>query len=554
VCPQGSSGERCEIVDNKLILSFDKDIVLSQSIFIHFIDLFSLSASIESSERATTFRTIPIRQESVTIYWPRPFNLVFIEVSKKNYYLAVVQETSNPSTIIINKTINSSDYCPHISELFNETFVQWHLLRRIKYYHLPCQNQALNLSCFYDDVHFCLCYNFNEKRLANCLNFDHNMAFNCLGRSECENEAQCLQDKADCSTRSLCICPSCFYGRRCQFSTSGFGLSLDAILGYHILPHVSLPHQPFIVKISLALTIIFIMIGLINGIFSTITFKNKLVCEVGCGLYLLGSSVTTLLTMIMFGLKFLILVLAQMTIISNRSFLSFQCHSIDFILRVCLNMDQWLNACVAMERVFTIIKGTRFIKEKCKQAAKLVIVILFIVIVGTCVHDPIYRRLIDEENDGDNVKRIWCIAIYPSDLQIYNYIMHTFHFFGPFMINLVSAIILITKKSRQLSDIQRKRPYKEILREQFLRHKNLLTAPIVLVILALPRLIITFVSKCMKSTDDVWLFLIGYFISFIPPMLTFVVFILPSEFYKTQFRKSVQKYRTNIQRRLRRIS
>ena len=106
--------------------------------------------------------------------------------------------------------------------------------------------------------------------------------------------------------------------RRCQFSTSGFGLSLDAILGYQILPHVSFNHQSFIIKISLALTIIFIITGFINGILSIITFKNKTVREVGCGLYLLGSSITTLFTTIMFGLKFLILLLSQMTIISNQ--------------------------------------------------------------------------------------------------------------------------------------------------------------------------------------------------------------------------------------------
>jgi hypothetical protein len=39
--------------------------------------------------------------------------------------------------------------------------------------------------------------------------------------------------------------------------------------------------------------------------------------------------------------------------------------------------------------------------------------------------------------------------------------------------------------------------------------------------------------------------------SFIPSMLTFVVFILPSEFYKTEFRKSFRHYRTGIQQRLR---
>jgi hypothetical protein len=147
--------------------------------------------------------------------------------------------------------------CPHISELFNETFVQWHLLRRIKYYHLPCENQSLNLSCFYDDVHFCLCYDHGGKHLANCFNFDHGMTYDCSGQNVCENGAQCLQDRPDCPTRSMCICPPGFYGRRCQFSisistststntstntspststsTSGFGLSLGVSYYYYFL-------------------------------------------------------------------------------------------------------------------------------------------------------------------------------------------------------------------------------------------------------------------------------------------------------------------------------
>jgi hypothetical protein len=52
----------------------------------------------------------------------------------------------------------------------------------------------------------------------------------------------------------------------------------------------------------------------------------------------------------------------------------------------------------------------------------------------------------------------------------------------------------------------------------------------------------------MKSVNDSWLFLFGYFISFIPPILTFVIFILPSKLYKKQFQKAVVQYRTNIKR------
>jgi hypothetical protein len=376
------------------------------------------------------------------------------------------------------------------------------------------------------------------------------MTFNCFGQSECQNGGECFQSSPDCPQNSECRCSPCFYGKICQFNTNGFGLSLDAILGYHILPNVSIIHQPSIVQISIALTIIFIIAGFINGIFSLITFKEKSLREVGCGLYLLGSSITTLLTMVMFGLKFWILILAQMSIISNRSFLKIQCISLDFFLRTCLNMDQWLNACVASERAMTVIKQTRFDKRKSKKAAKLVIVILLVFIIGTSIVDPIYRRLIVEENenDDDDLKRIWCIITYPPSLQVFNYIMQIFHFFAPFIINLISVIILIIKRSRQQSNLHANQTHKEILQNQFHQHKNLLTAPVILIILALPRLIITFISKCMKSVNDSWVFLVGYFISFIPRILTFVIFILPSKLYKKQFQKSIVRYQTDIER------
>jgi hypothetical protein len=212
-------------------------------------------------------------------------------------------------------------------------------------------------------------------------------------------------------------------------------------------------------------------------------------------------------------------------------------------------MDQWLNACVAAERACTVIKGTNFSKKKSKRTAIFVIILLVIIISGTCIHDPIYRDLIDEESNNDNVKRTWCIVNYGSALRAYNSVINTIHFFGPFLINLISSLILITKKSRQEATIHRKRPYKQILIEQFQRNKHLLTAPIVSVILTLPRLIITFVSKCLKSNDDAWLFLTGYFISFIPSMLTFIIFILPSNFYQKEFRKSCTRIQMMIQRR-----
>ncbi|UJR12638.1 hypothetical protein I4U23_016813 [Adineta vaga] len=256
ICSKGFIGDRCEAVDNKLILSFEKNIIRTQSIFIHFVEVVKNNIP----NRATTFKMIPIRQDSIIIYWSQPFHLVFIELFEKNYYLVVHETIYNQSTTIV-KMINPSDHCQHISKIFNESFAKLDLIRRIKYYHLICELYSSNLKCFYDNIYLCLCYDFNQKRLANCFEFDHNMTFDCLEQSVCENDGQCFQDHPNCPHKSICICPLCYYGTRCQFSTSGFDLSLDAILGYHILPNISIIHQPVIIKISLALTTIFISVG-----------------------------------------------------------------------------------------------------------------------------------------------------------------------------------------------------------------------------------------------------------------------------------------------------
>ncbi|CAF1039125.1 unnamed protein product [Adineta steineri] len=211
-------------------------------------------------------------------------------------------------------------------------------------------------------------------------------------------------------------------------------------------------------------------ISLFNGLFTLITFKSKILREVGC----------------------------------------------DYFLRIFIHMDQWLNAYVACERAITVVKGARFSKKKSKKVTKFIIILLLIFNIFIFIHEPLYRQLIDETDEDKNEKRIWCVVSYSSNLQIYNSVINTFQFFTPLIINFISAFILIAQKPRRQSITQRKRNFKDILKENYREHKHLFIAPAILVILALPRLIISFISKCIQSSDDSWLFPTAYFISLIP--------------------------------------
>jgi len=164
--------------------------------------------------------------------------------------------------------------------------------------------------------------------------------------------------------------------------------------------------------------------------------------------------------------------------------------------------------------------------------------------MGTNIHEIIYRHLIDD--DSNDEKRIWCIVKYSMDVRKYNLAMNIFHFCTPFVINLFSAIIIIIGTTRLRTNAKNQQNYRKVLLEQLRQHKHLLITSFLLIILAIPRLIISFVSGCMESTNGAWLFLIGYFISFIPLISTFFIFVLPSKTYKEEFYNTCRRYQRSL--------
>ncbi|CAF4081733.1 unnamed protein product [Rotaria sordida] len=91
---------------------------------------------------------------SLVIYWSNLFNTIFIQISLFEYY-SIADKTINDQSSIIIHTINQLNRCRSIYKIFNETMTRIHIIQCIKYYHLPCQNLSLNLSCFYDDIRIC---------------------------------------------------------------------------------------------------------------------------------------------------------------------------------------------------------------------------------------------------------------------------------------------------------------------------------------------------------------------------------------------------------------
>ncbi|CAF0832608.1 unnamed protein product [Adineta ricciae] len=526
LCIDGYTGTYCEHQSTSIALTFKVDLIPS-FVFVHTITSFDQ----KTHERMTTFQKIPFDQDSTVVYIKQAFHLLFIEFSS-NYYLILTREEHIPSEhVTVDLTANHQ--CINIMDLLNSTIMNYTNLRRLKYYQLPCLSNP-NLQCFYDEKHICIC---DRSRFSNCFEFNHTMSYDCQQSDYCENKGECFQDNATCPTMAQCMCKKCYYGSKCQLTTEGFSLSLDVIFGYRIKPFVPFFRQPIAVKVTAAVTMIMFILGLLNGLLSVLTFRRKIVLQMGSGVYLLINSVISLLTITVFTIKYWQLIAFHTNYITNRSLIHFSCKLTDVLLKTLLSSGDWLSACVAIERAFISIQGIRFNKSASKRIPRYAVPLLLSLTGISYIHDLIFRELFDD-NDED---RIWCTVKYSPGVKVFNRFINIFHFLTPFIINCLSAAIIIIQMFRIRRQVETKYSLTTLLYVQIQEHKHLLISSCILIVLNIPRLVISFLTGCMESARKPWLFLIGYYISFVPPLLILVIFVLPSEKYKQEFRVIVRK-------------
>ncbi|CAF3737285.1 unnamed protein product, partial [Rotaria magnacalcarata] len=253
-----------------------------------------------------------------------------------------------------------------------------------------------------------------------------------------------------CQYDSYCLNgDQCYLGTQCHLPTKSFGLSLDVIIGYRIRPYTAFKDQPLILKTSAIITIIMLVVGLINGCLCTFTFKQKNLRKFDNEIYLLTG--------------------------------------------------YWLYACVAIERLFAVTKGTDFNQQTSQRVAKWIILLVGVFVIATSAYEPYHRALVTDEDEG----RIWCIVRYPESyskyLNIYASAITIVNFIGSFAINIISTCGIIVLIARHRMNVRKQLSCTSHLQNQLQLHKYLIISPVVLALLGMPRLIIAFLVEYRRS-------------------------------------------------------
>ena len=453
-------------------------------------------------------------------------------------YLISVQ--LNAQTINGTTQVNQQTECLSVSSLKSSySPMQYHRL---------CQKNE-SLYCFEDGYYLCVCVDNNSR--VECFGYDYRLD-RC---SECLSDGVCV--KGDGSTMRndiICVCPMCYSGSRCQFNSNSFSFTLDHLF----YPDLISSNSKIIVGILILIPLFVFLIALPNNIFSLMTFRRpRCLCN-GIGQYLLYMSVVNQINLAFLCARLIHLVVNIKGLHSHPLVDLYLCKIFSYLLTTTSRMVYWFSSLVAIERVYmTLFLNGRWLRKP-HLARRLIYSTMLIILISN-VHELIF---VESLNGIYNDKDGMCVIHFPdrsrSTWTLFHLILSTLHSILPFIINIsctltISCLVARNKISAHKTPAD---DYgKKTVSESRLGHlrsdihfawevvnenKELVIGPGITLIpqlFSLPLFIVSFTLYC-QNLENSWMryvLIVCYFISFVPQMTSFMLYVSPSSFYSSEW-------------------
>ena len=460
------------------------------------------------------------------------FVQIFYNISHSSYYLIGVHQRP---FAIVNTTIIASNQCQNVSTLFNaSTMRDYSHLKRVKLYHLPCNNNH-QLRCFFDEYRMCLCA---TDRNSVCYYFNHERD-NC---DYCENGGLCIQrDTLEHEWQFHCICPSCTFGTLCQFTTRNYFITMDILIGVEIKPdHRSFKDQSLVITLTFVLLVLILAFGTVSNTISFLILTSGKLQKVSCDFYLLQLTIVSEIGILTLLARYLYMLFSQTVFIESMDFLRYSCIILEYLVRLIPSLFDWFTVCISLERTYIVFSNTHStssITWRSTRITRLVIAATYLLNMATTMHRPFHMFLVGEPSlHSDRPRHPWCILRFSSNSwNTYEKFISIFHLVTPLMINLISITsFLVYKIKFQFTMAKRNGPKSlcSVIRDQLVKYRPILIGTMVVILLELPRCVLTLVYGCVQSRWQRYLYLNVYLISYIPLIGIVLIYILPSPKYR----------------------
>jgi hypothetical protein len=373
---------------------------------------------------------------------------------------------------------------------------------------------------------------------------DHNRA-ECFGYnrlidqcSVCLSNGYCLKGELNDKTDFLCLCSRCHYGQMCEFSNEFMSFTLDSLIVKDVETSATLS-----TCIYLSIAILIFLIGLFNNLCSFLTFARVKSRKFGVGNYLLIVSVVDQCSLLLLLLKIIHIICGSNgTLFHYESLNSYSCKIISYLLSAFTRITYWLTSLVTIERLCVVLFPTSMTMKKPRFALGMSILVI-LAVSGMHVHEVIYYTTIFDLS-YTSINITLCVTSYTQQLiSTYDRVNLLMHYFVPFFIQTISMSVLIIQITRSRARTSRNtlQAFVDLFKKQFKAHREYYITPIIIVLSSLPQTILSFSYACteLKQPWQRYTLLTTYFLSYLPQMLGFILYVLPSTTYTEQFHQTV---------------
>ena len=373
-------------------------------------------------------------------------------------------------------------------------------------------------------------------------------------------------------TDFVCLCPSCSSGRQCQFNTKSFSFTLDQLFSSDLLSARR--------ETTFSLLLVFSLLGFIfalpNNLFSFVTLRRRSCLHQGVGHYLLWLSVVNQLTLAFLTARLLHLsVIISISRSSSPWIDDLFCKLLNYLLICSTRLSSWLPSLVALERLYTTVFFNKHWFKQPRVARSLILLVIGWILLSAAYELVFVKSFIGIEN----VNSAMCVIEYPSTGQSLWIFIHQLvsvcHFLFPLLINLCSTLTImsIVIKNKMNIRLMKKGQFtffkdstaddllilslvtdneavrgdrRRVFRAVFNENREMITRPAMTLVpsifslFSLPLFIISFSLGCQNLEDNPLRYLLinFYFLTYIPQIFMFPLYVSPSSFYSKEWRST----------------
>ncbi|CAF3692187.1 unnamed protein product [Rotaria sp. Silwood1] len=341
-----------------------------------------------------------------------------------------------------------------------------------------------------------------------------------------------------CSLNETCICPPCYAGNSCEISTNLIKFSLTFAMRWDIEQTLTnsnsnVPEFTYTFVISLML-----FMAIINNIACLQTFFLHDIRLTNCGMLQIFYCISGLITII--GMQLRMLTMLKFDALTTAySYRYAACNIIPVIVILMGDTCMWLSSTLIIE--FVLLECFNFDIYRSRRFSIISSIIGLLITIGTHMHEIIARRPLP---DLMHPNLYSCTFAYPLPLDIIDKILRTCHVIIPLTIHFIASIFMLMSITRRTLFVRDRTDYFRVFIIQCIKRKHFFIPPLFIILSNLPHLILHLKDECedARNISILRIHIAFNILVYLPPSITFFIYIFPSKSYMHQFKTTYMGY------------